>query len=127
MTMDNKQIGYAGEKIVALYLEKKGYTVLKRNFCVRGGEIDIIAKKDNVVAFVEVKTRMTNALVSGFEAITMRKKRLIIKTAVKYICDYEVDCQCRFDVASVELCEHKVVNFSYIENAFDATDINIIM
>ena len=46
--MDKKELGYFGEKVTAYYLEKKGYKILRRNFCVKGGEIDIIAEKDGV-------------------------------------------------------------------------------
>ena len=39
------------------HLEKKGYTILKRNFCIKGGEIDIIAQKDDIIAFVKTKCK----------------------------------------------------------------------
>ena len=56
---------------------------LKRNYTVRGGEIDIIAKKNDCVAFVEVKTRKLDAFQSGEEAVTKSKQKRIIKTAKK--------------------------------------------
>ena len=75
--MDKKELGYYGENVVAYYLKKKGYTILKRNFCVKGGEIDIIAQYEDIIAFVEVKTRAPDPLVNGFEAVTKSKKKLI--------------------------------------------------
>jgi putative endonuclease len=45
--MNSKEIGNYGEKITAFYLEKKGYKIIGRNYCIRGGEIDIIAVKDD--------------------------------------------------------------------------------
>ena len=53
--MDRKELGYFGEKVVAYYLEKKGYVILKRNFCIKGGEIDIIAQKDDIIAKLEAQ------------------------------------------------------------------------
>ena len=54
--MTAKELGKFGENVAALYMEKKGYKILRRNFCVKGGEIDIIAEKDGIIAFTEVKT-----------------------------------------------------------------------
>ena len=119
--MDKRELGYFGEKVVAYYLEKKGYTILKRNFCIKGGEIDIIAQKDDVIAFVEVKTRAPDPLVNGFEAVTRSKKKLIIKTSEAYSYRNPHDWQPRFDVVWVTVDNHKVVGFNYVENAFDAS------
>lgn len=119
--MDKKELGYFGEKVVAYYLEKKGYTILKRNFCIKGGEIDIIAQKDDIIAFVEVKTRTPDPLVNGFEAVTKSKKKLIIKTSEEYSYRNPHDFQPRFDVVWVTVDNRKVVGFNYIENAFDAS------
>ena len=119
--MDKKELGYFGEKVVAYYLEKKGYAILKRNFCIKGGEIDIIAQKDDIIAFVEVKTRAPEPLVNGFEAVTKSKKKLIIKTAEEYSYRFPHDWQPRFDVVWVTVDNRKVAGFNYVENAFDAS------
>lgn len=119
--MDKKELGYFGEKVTAYYLEKKGYKILKRNFCIKGGEIDIIAEKDGIIAFVEVKTRMPEPLVNGFEAVNQKKQRLIIKTSEEYLYRNPHDLQPRFDVVWVTVSDRKVVGFQYIENAFDAS------
>lgn len=127
MNMTSKELGYLGEKIVSLYLEKKGYRILCRNYCIKGGEIDIIAEIDGIIAFVEVKTRNPDSMSSGFEAITKLKKKLIVKTAIEYSYRNPHNFQPRFDVANVVLENNKVVDFNYIENAFDSTGLNIIM
>ncbi len=119
--MDKKELGYFGEKVVAYYLEKKGYRILKRNFCIRGGEIDIIAQKDDIIAFVEVKTRAPDPMVNGLEAVTRNKMKLIIKTSEEYSYRYPHDWQPRFDVVWVTVANRKVVDFNYVENAFDAS------
>lgn len=69
-----KTIGNTGENAVCDFLMRNGYEIIKRNFTIKGGEIDIIALKEKTVAFVEVKTRKPNALVDGESAITEKKK-----------------------------------------------------
>lgn len=117
--MNKKETGNFGENVTAYYLEKKGYKILKRNFTVRGGEIDIIAEKDGIIAFVEVKTRAPDPLVNGLEAVTAAKKQRIIRTSEKYSYRFPHDLQPRFDVVWVTVSDRKVVGFHYVENAFD--------
>jgi putative endonuclease len=125
--MTNKEVGFLGEKIAALYLEKKGYTIMKRNFTVKGGEIDIIAKKDGFIAFVEVKTRSADFMSDGFSAVTEKKRRLIIRASEIYSLRYPHDLQPRFDVVQIILDGKKVIGFNYVENAFDASGIMTIL
>lgn len=125
--MTAKEFGSYGEKITAEYLEKNGYVILKCNFCVRGGEIDIIAQKGEFIAFVEVKTRAPDYMSGGFEAVNKRKQRLIIKAAEQYSYKFPHELQPRFDVAELIIDGYKLVGFDYIENAFDASDIMTIL
>ena len=120
--MDRKELGDFGEKVTAYYLEKKGYSILKRNFRIKGGEIDIIAEKDGIIAFTEVKTRAPDPLVNGFEAVTAAKKKRIIRASEEYSVRYPHDFQPRFDVVWVTVSGGKVTDFQYIENAFDASE-----
>ena len=77
--------GKKGEDMVAKFLIKRGYTVLKRNYICRFGEIDIIACKNNVVAFIEVKTRKEDSLLKPLEAGDAHKLRRMTLTAEEYI------------------------------------------
>lgn len=124
--MNKREIGNIGEEFVCEFLEKNSYEILKRNYTIRGGEIDIIAKKDDIVAFIEVKTRVKNSMVSGLNAITTTKKMRIIKTAQHYFFNNSIELQPRFDVALVETIKEKVVSIQYFENAYDMSDTNII-
>ncbi len=119
--MNKKELGDFGENVAAYYLEKKGYTILKRNFRVKGGEIDIISAKDGIIAFTEVKTRSPDPLVNGFEAVTAAKRQMMIKTSEIYSRRYPHDFQPRFDIVWITVNNRKVVGFRYIENAFDAS------
>jgi putative endonuclease len=69
----NRSIGRRGETLAVAYLENKGYTILERNYRTPHGEIDIIAAKDEVIVFTEVKTRSSNTLGPPEISITPRK------------------------------------------------------
>lgn len=116
-----RKAGNIGEDAVCGFLERHGYEIIKRNFTVRGGEIDIIAEKADIIAFVEVKTRTIGSMTSAEEAVDLRKQRLIIRTAQAYLQNAAQPLQCRFDVAVVETEGGKVKKLRYYVNAFDAS------
>lgn len=119
--MKSREIGDIGEQTVCDYLSKNDYEIVKRNFTVKGGEIDIIAKKNDTVCFVEVKTRKHSALASGEEALTVAKRRHIIFAAERFLSTLSVLPKCRFDVAVVEMKNEKVTKLKYYVNAFDTS------
>lgn len=118
---NHREIGDIGEEATAQFLIKNGYKILQRNYTVRGGEIDIIAEKNGVVAFVEVKTRGKNPLDTGENAITKSKKQFIIRTAERFLQTLDEPCDCRFDVAVAEAKDMKIVRLKYYVSAFDAS------
>lgn len=120
--MTTRQQGALGEQAVAAYLTAKGYRILRRNYCIRGGEIDIIAENGEYIAFVEVKARRPGSMVSGFEAVTPVKQKRLLRTAQAYLYQYPSGLQPRFDIAAVTLRGGQVLDLDYLENAFDATD-----
>lgn len=124
--MDRRKIGNIGEDATVNYLQDNGYEILKRNYTVRGGEIDIIASKDNVAVFIEVKTRKDKSLASGIEAVNKNKRTHIINTAMQYLTKTDCNFQPRFDIALVTMKDNIVTDIEYIENAYDLSDTNII-
>lgn len=84
LTKTTKQIGDSGEDLACKYLEKQGLKILKRNFLIRGGEIDIIGMDGDVLVFVEVKTRFGQEYGFAREAITPWKLRYLKKAAMVY-------------------------------------------
>ena len=118
---NKRQTGSLGEAAVCDYLTGRGAEILCRNFTVRGGEIDIVARHGQWLLFVEVKTRRPGALVSGAAAVNAKKQRFIIRAAEQYLLRNPVDLQPRFDVAEVEYSGSFVRHIEYLENAFDAT------
>lgn len=116
-----RAVGDLGEDAVCAYLTAQGCGILCRNFTVKGGEIDIVAQKDDFLLLVEVKTRKPGAMVSGAAAVDAKKQRRLIHAAEQYLLRNPCDLQPRFDVAEVEYSGSFVRHIEYIENAFDAT------
>lgn len=117
--MNIGKTGAFGEDSVVKYLKKQKYKIVERNFVSRFGEIDIIAKNKEFLAFVEVKTRKENNLVSGVSAVDSIKQQKIILTAEYYLSQNETALQPRFDVAEVTYAQNsKNFEINYIENAF---------
>lgn len=83
--MTNKLTGDYGEELACNYLKNNGYKILKRNYRIRGGEIDIVAKDGDYLVFVEVKTRYTHEYGMPEESITPWKIKALLKTALFYI------------------------------------------
>lgn len=114
--------GLEGEKRVAAYLRKNGFTVVKQNYVCKYGEIDIIAQNHEYILFVEVKTRKQGSLVSGAEAVDGFKQRRIMLTAQDFIVKTECELQPRFDVAEVTVFKKQNggtgYKLHYIKNAF---------
>ena len=118
MTMKHLELGNLGENIVADKLKKDGFTILIQNYKTRRGEIDIIVTKDELLCFVEVKTRSSND-VSMYEIITYTKQKRVAQAALDFLKHHRQYLQyvCRFDVALYNI-ETKQINV--IENAFYA-------
>lgn len=120
MVLTTKEIGDFGEDAAEKYLKDNDYEILKRNFRLKFGEIDIIAKQNDCVVFVEVKTRKSSDFGQPSEYVNLRKQKRIKKAASVYI-DIENN-DIRFDVIEVFYSESggkPVLNsINHIENAF---------
>src|SRR5919106_3864838 len=78
-------LGKQGERVAELYLQKKGYKVVERNYRCSGGELDLIVLDRRVVVFVEVKTRTGPGFGSPFEAVEFHKQRRMIQAAQYFL------------------------------------------
>lgn len=85
-TYQKGEIAKHGEELAADYLQTRGYKIVERNWRLgKRGEIDIVAEKDGILSFVEVKTRSSEDTDQGFEAISKSKRRKIIMLARCYL------------------------------------------
>lgn len=115
LSQNKRQTGAAYELKAEEYLLGNGYKILERNFRNRSGEIDLIAKKDGYICFVEVKYRTTSAYGSPLEAVDDRKQNQIRRVANYYLMKNKLSewTPCRFDVIAFE-----GEKMTHIENAF---------
>jgi putative endonuclease len=109
-----------GERAVVEYLERRGYTVVDRNLRISGGEIDIVARKQDLVCIVEVKARRSTARGQPHEAVTARKRAQLRRLGRIYA-SRAPELSYRFDVASVTW-KRGSPEIRYFENAFDLGD-----
>ena len=117
--MLKREIGDIGENEATKYLKKNKYKILERNFRKKYGEIDIIAKKGENIAFVEVKTRKNDAFGRASEFVDWKKQERIKKTAFSYISEKELQGDFSFDIVEVYLEGKKVKEINHIINAFE--------
>jgi len=85
MSEERKKFGDFGESLAAEFLERKGYKIIERNFRRRFGEIDLIAKKDGKIIFIEVKSRKNRKYGTPEEAITIWKKQRLRNAAFAFL------------------------------------------
>lgn len=113
--------GQWGEALVEEDLKRKGWQILERNYRSRFGELDIVASKNDILAFVEVKLRKDDRFAPAKAYVTAEKQRKLRITAELYLQQHETRLQPRFDVAEVYAPAGRNTAapwISYIENAF---------
>ena len=119
--MSIQQTGALGEKLARDFLRQKGYAVLDANWSTLYGELDIVARHDEVLVFIEVKTRRSHDPESALAGISELKKERIIKAAYQYLQDKAVadDSPWRIDVIAVALHAGAPPQIDHVEDAFD--------
>ena len=110
----NHILGVQGEILAKQYLIDKGYKILAQNYTTKIGEIDIVAKINQIIVFVEVKNRQTKRFGMPREAVTFYKQNKIKKVAMQYLVSKRLtDSRVRFDC--IEILGDTI---THIENAF---------
>lgn len=110
---EKRRTGFFGERKAAKYLKSDGYKIIERNYRCPFGEVDIIASKGDVLAFVEVKTRTSDYFGEPNEAVDSRRQSRYKNCVRFYFANREMDCVVRFDV--IEVTKEGI---NHIENAF---------
>jgi putative endonuclease len=113
--LTKKEQGLQGENKALKILKKQGYAILERNYRCPFGEIDIIAEEDGCLVFVEVKMRNTSTFGSPFDAITARKKKHIIQSALFYMKTHKhPHKKMRFDMLGITPDNTKLIKNAFI-------------
>lgn len=113
---NNKELGLEGEQLAADYLTGKGYLIMHKNYRHKRAEIDIIAEKEKVLVFVEVKYRKSNAFGYPEAFVTERKQELIQSAAENYVLDKNWRGDIRFDIVSIT--KGTIPDIEHFEDAF---------
>jgi|SRR5579862_84838 len=121
VTKATNQFGELGERIAARWLEKSGWKILARRYRSGRRDIDVVAERDGLIAFVEVKARTGSAFGSPVEAVHRRKQRELSKSAQSWIDRHGRSGESyRFDVMGVLLKEKRV----FVRHVAGAFQIN---
>jgi putative endonuclease len=113
----NRKTGMLAEELAVRELENQGYCILKRNFCNKYGEIDIIAKDKHVTVFVEVKAKIGTDFGLPEEMISKRKLEKIRNMATIYTKGESIPC--RIDVVAIVLnSAHEILRITHYQNVF---------
>ena len=117
--MSNEQsIGQWGEEIAQSYILRKGYQIMETNFRFSHGEVDIIAMKNNMLVFIEVKTRSSDYFGHPEEFVTNRKEKYMAEVAPLYMEKIGHMWEIRFDIISIIRFGHEQYRIRHFEDAF---------
>lgn len=114
---EHNDLGKAGEQLAAEYLIRKGYEIVERNWHYQKAEVDIIARLDNTLAVIEVKTRSTSVFGDPQDAVQKKKINLLIQAIDHFVEVNDLDVEVRFDIIAIvkNKTEEKL---EHLEDAF---------
>lgn len=126
--MNTKQLGAFGEKVACWYLEKKGYRILTRNYSRKWsqgpqkGEIDIVAEKDKIISFVEVKTAAPLQRGGCFpeDKVNFQKQRQLIKIAQDWLSEKKIPLESKWQIDVISITfdpKSQKAKIRHLENA----------
>jgi len=119
MTYARQALGLEGETLACLALEAAGYRIVQRRYRTRFGELDIVARHEHSIVFVEVKARRGGAFGDPAAAVTAQKQRRLVMMAADYLARYGVArTTVRFDVVAVRLVRGQAPEVTVIPDAF---------
>jgi putative endonuclease len=116
---EHNDLGKLGEELAVEFLQKNGYEILETNWTFQKAEIDIIAKKENTLAIVEVKTRSSLDFGLPQDFVKPKKIQLLVKAVNEYVISKNLDIDVRFDIIAINkegktfVIEHLIDAFYY--------------
>ena len=114
---EHNDLGKLGEELAVEFLQKNGYEILETNYVFQKAEIDIIAKKENILAVVEVKTRSSIDFGLPQDFVKPKKIQLLVKAVNEYVISNDLDVEVRFDIIAIHN-HNKTFEIEHIEDAF---------
>ncbi|HRG57619.1 MAG TPA: YraN family protein [Bacteroidia bacterium] len=113
----HNELGNHGENLALIFLRKKNYQILESNWRWRKAEVDIIAKQNNLIIFVEVKTRSSDTFLKPEQAVHLKKQKMLKDAAEAYCEANALEVEIRFDIIAIIKEGNKTVT-KHIESAF---------
>jgi len=110
-------LGKKGEQLAIDFLVNKGYDILERNYRFEKAEVDIIAKQDDTLAIIEVKTRSTTDFGNPQDFVKPSQIKRLVKAVNEYVNENDLNVDVRFDIIAI-VKEGKHFNIQHLENAF---------
>jgi putative endonuclease len=114
----HNDLGRRGEQLAKAHLENAGYEILDENWCHGKAEVDLIAYKDRLIVFVEVKTRTGTGFGQPEDFVDLRKQKLMAKAADEYIELMSHMGEVRFDIVAILFTNETSYRLNHIEDAF---------
>ncbi|TXK78805.1 YraN family protein [Mesonia sp. K4-1] len=113
----HNELGKKGEQLAVDFLQKKGYKILERNYRYQKAEIDIIARLNDTLCAVEVKTRSTPDFGNPQDFVKPKQIQQLVKAIDFYVIENDLDVEVRFDI--VAIIKNKLgTKIEFFENAF---------
>jgi putative endonuclease len=112
----NQQTGKQGEALAGSYLLKQGYTLIEKNWRHSRWEVDIIAEKNNVLHFIEVKTRRSKNFGLPEEKVGNKKIQNLVNAAEEYLYQNPQWKRIQFDILAILLLKNKAPEYFFIED-----------
>jgi putative endonuclease len=120
-----RRLGDFGESVAVAHLKREGYTILERNWRCQTGEIDLVARWQEELVFVEVRTRRSTAYGSPEESLTKAKQQRLIALAYAYLEAHHLDgddtVSWRIDVVAIAIDQNgRVARLNHIPYALES-------
>ena len=113
----HNELGKKGEQLAVDFLLKNNYDIVERNYRFDKAEVDIIAKKEDILAIVEVKTRSTVDFGDPQDFVKPKQIQRLVKAVDEYVTVNSLDVEVRFDIIAI-VKEGKGFKIEHLENAF---------
>jgi len=113
----HNELGKKGEQLAVDFLIENGYEIVEINYRFDKAEVDIIAKKEDTLAIVEVKTRSTSDFGNPQDFVKPKQIQRLVKAVDEYVTVNKLDVEVRFDIIAI-VKEKKGFNIEHLENAF---------
>lgn len=113
----HNELGKKGEQLAVDFLIENNYSIVERNYRFEKAEVDIIAKKEDILAIVEVKTRSTTDFGNPQDFVKPKQIKNLVKAVNEYVTINDLNAEVRFDIIAI-VKEKGNFNIEHLENAF---------